>query len=331
MEGMIGAGMGNESQRFRSKAWLSLIAVLGIATIQDTQAGAVTFGTSATGIAVGDTIEFRFHISGLTPAPLNSLSAFDFSVAYDTGPISFVGFDFTDSVSGLNQLDLPEVGSLGFLGDVSVVSPGNLTVFGLSPNSSSVLDIGQAGEFDFLRLRFRADAIAGGVSLSFDPSSSTAPFLNSQSDLLAYTVGNSNVTFDIFAGGANPASLPGSAPLAGLALGLVIWSRRRQSARAMGSLAGLCLAGFCAGAQGPVLAAGSERPASVPRAEAAAPVPQGVVEEVVGQRIRVRGADGKSRWFTATQPVPPQVVNKRVKAVTREAGDSVVLDQLSFE
>ena len=58
---------------------------------------------------------------------------------------------------------------------------------------------------------------------------------------------------------------------------------------------------------------------------------QGTVVEVAGQRFKVRGADNQARWYTATAALPPQIVNKRVYGAPRAVGDTLAMDQISFD
>jgi hypothetical protein len=56
----------------------------------------------------------------------------------------------------------------------------------------------------------------------------------------------------------------------------------------------------------------------------------GVVDEVKGQRLKVRAADGTTRWFTTSTPLSPSHVGLRVRATATPAGDTHRLSSVVF-
>ncbi|MGD8910089.1 MAG: hypothetical protein PVI92_12165, partial [Chromatiales bacterium] len=132
-------------------------------------ASAALIGVSAssTNVAVGDTVDINFDISGLSLAAGDSLSAFDFDILYDDSAFSFTGFSFADPLLG-NQLDLPIVGSLGFSGDVVAIGSGSLDAYGTSGNPGADLDADQVNGFRFLSLSFSAIAETSSCLFEID-------------------------------------------------------------------------------------------------------------------------------------------------------------------
>lgn len=124
-------------------------------------ASAVSFTLEAAPGAtpVGGTIITRGVMAGFTGGAGNSLSAFDVDLIYDPSMLSFSSVSFGDGTA--NPLDLPEVGALPFFGDITNL-PGKLDLFGLSGNSTAVLDTLQPDAFVLFTLQFLA--LAPGVS-----------------------------------------------------------------------------------------------------------------------------------------------------------------------
>lgn len=310
----------------KSRRWHALAIACVLYAAAPTQAAVVSLLASGpASVLVGDTFEVRLNIAGLGIAAGDSLSAFDLAFSFGAGAVSFQGFDFIDVVSGLNELDLTEPGGFGFLGDVDASgAPGTLAAFGLSGNSAAVLDAMQAGTFDFLRLRFRADNAALGTVVALNTTLSTAPFVDSNANLLAVTPGTQRLVFDI---SAAPTSVPEptSASLVLLSLlAVAVAGGLRRRATLAATVAACALAA-------PAVAATEPAAAAPVAAAAKRPVLQGTVVEVAGQRFKVRGADNQARWYTATAALPPQIVNKRVYGAPRAVGDTLAMDQLSFD
>lgn len=125
---------------------------------------------------VGDIITIGLRIDGLTGATYNSLSGFDLDLTFDDTALEFLGVDFVDPTSGINQLDLP--GSLlPFSGDASVLPggmglSGRIDLVGVSGNNETDLDAFQAASFQFASLLFKATQLVSStvaIDLS-DPS-----------------------------------------------------------------------------------------------------------------------------------------------------------------
>jgi hypothetical protein len=325
--------MGINWQRALAPLWRCAVVAALALSCGATQAAPVqvALSTAANSVTVGSTFEIRIRMSGLSSASGDSLAAFDFSFGFDSGVASYLGFDFLDSTSGINQLELAEAGSFAFLGDVTSAAVGSLQAFGLSGNSAAVLDGVQTDAFDMLRLRFRADAVASGVIFNIDTRGSTAPFVDTNNALLAASIDAPSISLEFVRGTGQSVPEPGSAALSGLALGALLLTRRKRYTI---SLTSALLVG-CVAATAPSWATAQAKKEAAVSAAAAQPAPkpavQGVVQEVVGQRFKVLAADGRQRWFTATGPLPTQIVNKQARGTPRAVGDSVALDQLTFE
>lgn len=174
--------------------------------------------------SVGDSVDVYFTISGLTSAPANSLSAFDFDILFDDTVLSFINASFDDPVLG-NQLDLPEASAFPFDGGVFDLGSGLLDAYGLSGNSDSVLDADQADQFRFLGLSFTAIA-AGSVSALIDLSDPFLAVLDSGFSDLIVDYAPSQVDFTVSSGVAGVPE-PGSLLL--LAIGTpMLWGGIRK-------------------------------------------------------------------------------------------------------
>lgn len=318
--------------RMRSLAAILGALVLGAAPALlmpgSAMAGVVSLSSSASSVTVGDSFTLSFRIDGLTGAAADSLAGFDLKLGFDASAVQLSGYGFDDSGSGLNQLDLPEAGGFGFLGDAGVVAGGGAVgVFGLSGNSGALLDSDQADAFVFLTLRFLALADSPAAQFSLDLSDPDLLFADSDSGALAVSFQNSALSVSI---GPNNGTVPepSSLALAGLAL-LACLRGRRRGAMAAGT-AMLVLSPLAFAADVPA----ATKPAAqvaVSKADAKAGAVDGVVVEVRGQRLKVRGADGNEAWFTTSAPVGSEVLNKRVRGVAKTMGDSQQLDAPKFD
>ena len=59
------------------------------------------------------------------------LSAFDIELNFEDSAFDFASVSFVDPTTSVNQLDLPEAGGFGFLGEAFNIGGGLLDVFGL--------------------------------------------------------------------------------------------------------------------------------------------------------------------------------------------------------
>lgn len=305
-----------------ARQWLAP-ALAALACCSAASAAQVSLLTASTTVQVGAAVEVRVQMSGLSAAAGDSLSAYDFGIAFDASSLSFTGFNLIDSASGQNQLDFTEAGSFGFLGDVTSTGTGTLSAFGLSGNSAAVLDLQQADQFDVLRLFFIANTVASAAQILLNLGVSSSPFVDSGSGLLAVTPAATSLALNIVNASGGTVPEPTTLALGVLALCVAGASRRRMRRAPLLAALALPLAAL------PALAA---QPAAPPAAaQAAAPAPLGVVVEAVGQRFKVRDASGAMRWYTARAPLPAQIVNKRVSGVPRPMGDAVAVDQIRFD
>lgn len=160
------------------KPYLRLVcahmAIAGLAFLSlPALAGSISIESSETRVAVGDAVFLDVRID----LDLDEiLSAFDFDLSFEDSAFNFISASFVDPATGANQLDLPEVGAFGFVGDAFPLGGGVLDVFGVSGNTDNVLNINQVDNFLFARLEFRAIAeiisspfslITGDPSLAF--------------------------------------------------------------------------------------------------------------------------------------------------------------------
>lgn len=115
----------------------------------------VTMVGSGDTSAVGNTVTASLRISGLGTGTAPALGGFDVDVLYNPAVLQFIAASFVDPATSVNQLDFPEVGSLGFLGQ-AFDTGSVIDAFGVSGNSAAVLESNQVGDFVFLTLSFRA-------------------------------------------------------------------------------------------------------------------------------------------------------------------------------
>ena len=302
----------------KAAAFVATLATALTCVMPAAQAATVSLTSSASSVAVGDVFTVRLGISDLSGASGDSLSSFDIALAFDSSAVSWLGFSFDDGASGQNQLDWPEAGSFGFLGDAFDGGAGSIVAFGLSGNSAAELDAQQADAFDFLTLSFRALAPTASALFSLDTSDPALLFVDSDAARLGVAFGSTAATVAIGSGGGTGVPEPGSAWLVLGALGLLA-ARRRAARRVLGAgAAALALAG-------PALAAEPAR-----TAPQVAPV-AGTVVQVQGQRMKIKAANGSERWATTGTPLTPQHVGKRVRGDGRAVGDTVLIAKPVFE
>ncbi len=194
--------MGRSRRQFRAFLFCLMLGGLTAPTAT-TEAGSISLAASAASVDIGATLEIRLTIDGLS-APGESLAAFDVDVLFDPLFLQFEGYSFVDTISGINQLDLPEVGGLPFVGDTQLRGPGVVDSFGLTGNSAAVLDLLQADSFDVVRLVFRGLA-RGQAAVSLDVGDSLLTFADPSGAELVRTNGTTSLSVPVV--GA-PVSVP---------------------------------------------------------------------------------------------------------------------------
>jgi len=74
----------------------------------------------------------------------------------------------------------------------------------------------------------------------------------------------------------------------------------------------------------------SQEPGGVPaEPETAVPV-EGIVTEVIGQRLKLQLMDGSAAWFTTTLALTPDLVGQGISATSLPAGDTKLLTDVQF-
>lgn len=315
--------------RLCKKACNYLLPAALLAAALPGQAAVINLSASASSVAVGQSFQVDFRVSGLSAAAGDSLSGFDLNVLFDAAAVQLTGFSFFDASGSLNQLDLSEPGSFGFLGN-ALVSGNSIDVFGLSGNSAATLDAGQADAFRFLSLNFKALAPSAGTAIGLDLSDPNLLFTDSGAGALPYTVNGDSVRLAI--GQGTPVPEPGTlllllAALPGLAL------LRRRSAAALAVSAGL-LASVPASAQQPASAsapapAQASKEASVPFAKAGDTVTAQILE-IKGQRAQVRLGNGSVQWISLDTPVSNMQVGAKISGKLVQGGDTLLLTNISI-
>lgn len=284
-------------------------------------AATVNVASSSSHVSVGQVVTLTFSVAGLHQGGTGSLAGFDLDLQYDNSLLSLQSFGFVDSTSGINALDLPEVGGLGFFGD-AVAAGGIVDAFGLSGNSAAVLDAQQADAFDFLTLSFVALQASSGTQLVIDLADPLLTFSdgNGRPIQMAFGSARALLVIDPQGGGGNTVPEPAAPVLALAALASAGWARRRSSGHRRAALA-LSLA----------LAAPLVSQAQTKTAAPAQPTPIDVrVVEVAGSRAKVRAEDGREFWVSVGPALTPDKVGQRLRGEAVPRGDVIKVNAPTF-
>ena len=126
-------------------------------------AAIIDVSTTADTVAVGETFEVRLAFTAETTDEF--LTGADFEFVFDDALFSFVGVDFVDDTTGVNQLALdgdPDAFGPGIFDVADDILPGEITVSALSDNSLAFLAANQADDFSIVTLTFQADMVGTG-------------------------------------------------------------------------------------------------------------------------------------------------------------------------
>ena len=79
----------------------------------------------------------------------------------------------------------------------------------------------------------------------------------------------------------------------------------------------------------PVSAISQETGGNAGERENTVPV-EGIVTEIIGQRIKLQLMDGSVAWFTTTLALTPDLVGQGISATSLPAGDTKLLSDVQF-
>ncbi|KQW51092.1 MULTISPECIES: cohesin domain-containing protein [unclassified Roseateles] len=295
-------------------------AVLG--WVGAVSAATVNLSSSASHVTVGSSVTLSFAVAGLHQGGIGSLAGFDLDLRYDNSLLQFQSFGFIDAGSASNMLDLPEPAGLGFIGDATAAS-GVVDAFGLSGNSTAVLDAQQADAFDFLTLTFIALQASSGTDFVVDLADPLLQFVDGTGlpINLSFISARAALVIDPQGGGGNTVPEPAALALALVALLGAVWARWQSMRAGRAALAvSLALAA--------PLASHAQTQAA---AKAAEPTPIDVrVIEVAGTRAKVRADDGREYWVTVGPALTADKVGQRLRGQALPRGDAIKVNAPTF-
>lgn len=284
-------------------------------------AATVNVSSSASHVTVGATVTLSFAVAGLHQGGTGSLAGFDIDLHYDNSLLQFQSFGFVDTASASNMLDLPEPGGLGFIGDATPAG-GVVDAFGLSGNSTAVLDAQQADAFDFLTLSFIALQASAGTDLFIDLSDPLLQFLDGSGAAInvSFISARTQLVIDPQGGGGTLPE-PAAPALALAALAGAGWARRRAGRAALAI--SLALAA-------PLASQAQTKAEAKPQAKAeATPIDVRVIE-VAGGRAKVRADDGREYWVTVGPALTADKVGQRLRGQALPRGDAIKVNAPTF-
>ncbi|MGQ3052896.1 MAG: cohesin domain-containing protein [Roseateles sp.] len=301
---------------------LRRIAVAAVfAWVGAVSAATVNVSSSASHVTVGSSVTLSFAVAGLHQGGVGSLAGFDLDLRYDNSLLQFQSFGFIDAASASNMLDLPEPAGLGFIGDATAAG-GVVDAFGLSGNSTAVLDAQQADAFDFLTLTFIALQASSGTDFVVDLSDPALQFIdgNGLPINISFISARAQLVIDP-QGGGNTVPEPAAPALALVALLGAAWARW-QSTRAGRAALAVSLA---------LAAPLSSHAQTKAETKAAEPTPIDVrVIEVAGTRAKVRADDGREYWVTVGPALTADKVGQRLRGQALPRGDAIKVNAPTF-
>lgn len=291
-------------------------------------AATVNVSSSSSHVSVGQVVTLTFAVSGLHQGGVGSLAGFDLDLQYDNSLLSLQSFGFIDTASGINALDLPEVGGLGFFGD-AVAAGGIVDAYGLSGNSAAVLDAQQPDGFDFLTLSFVALQASSGTQFVIDLADPLLTFSDGNGQPIAVDFGSARalLVIDPQGGGGNTVPEPAAPALALVALAGAGWARRRSGPRRAGLATSLAASLTLSLALATPLVSQAQTKTDAP----AQPTPIDVrVVEVAGSRAKVKAEDGREFWVTVGPALTPDKVGQRLRGEAVPRGDVIKVNAPTF-
>lgn len=141
------------------KRHLYVLLLTGFLQTPLAQAALIGLQPSSLFATTGDSISLNLVVSGLGNFAPDSLGAFDISIGYDPGALSFTSYSLGNYLGNINLLEAID-GSLGNVGNAVNVAEVSLL-------SATGLDTLQPGAFTLATLNFNVTNLAAGALTQF--------------------------------------------------------------------------------------------------------------------------------------------------------------------